>query len=154
MHMPLSLCLFLFFGRFSTEQKSPCVFKFLVFTLRQFPWEPKAKRSGPQPVDSGRRHAVYQRYRPGAGPTRRPFQKACMYSLSLWWFFSPVLLTLIILCRIFCLVVFCHFPKCPLLPSSGDRWQSPPVAAQWHDDEVHGLEARARPQTHLPHWQA
>lgn len=54
---------------------------FFTFRLRQFPGESEAQWSGPQPVDSGGCHAVYQRYRPSAGPTCWPFQKTRMYSL-------------------------------------------------------------------------
>lgn len=39
-------------------------------------------------------------------------------------------------------------------PCAGDRRESPALAAERHDDEVHGAEAGAGPEAHLPHRQA
>lgn len=59
----------------------------------------------------------------------------------------------------FCVAVAPKLSPHSFLPSSppsssGDWRQGPHVAAQRHDDEIHGPKARPRPQTHLPHWQA
>lgn len=50
-----------------------------ILTPRQPPWESKAERPGPQPVDGGGSDAVHQRYWPSAGASRRSFQKTCAY---------------------------------------------------------------------------
>lgn len=54
-------------------------------------------------------------------------------------------------------LIWCHLMSTHVSPVlccvPGDWRQGPPIAAQRHDDEIHGPETRSCPQTHFPHRQ-